>query len=81
MQILSFVFAEFYRSIGDEDDVPDKLDLSFSVDDKPVQLKLERSDSIPADFPVIISRDNRLTYWPRKPGSVSNCLSSITDLF
>ena len=73
-----FVFAEFYREIGDEADVPDKLELSFRLDDKPVQLRLERSDSIPADPPVIVSQDHRRSYWSRKPGSVNDFMLLIS---
>jgi len=75
------VLVEFYRAAGDEADVPDKLELSFRVGDKPVQLRLERSDSIPTNTPVIVARDNRHTYWSRKPGSVNASLLFIIHLF
>jgi len=66
------VVVEFYDAVGDDADVPDTLELNFRVDDKPVRLRLDRSDSIPADPPVIVSRDNRRTYWSTKPGSVNS---------
>ena len=69
------MFIEFYHAADDEADVPDKLELSFKLDGKPVQLKLERSQSIPDNPPVIVARDNQLTYWARKPGSVYFSLS------
>jgi len=65
------IFAEFYRAIDDEAEVPDKLELSFRLNDKPVQLRLERSDSIPANPPVIVARDGHHTYWSSKQASVS----------
>ena len=51
--------------------MPDTLKLNFTLDGKPVEMSLERSDSIPADPPVIVSRNNRRTYWTRQPGSVN----------
>jgi len=74
--------AEFYRSAVDEAvEMPaDKLELSLSVDNKPVQLRLDRSNSIPADLPVILStRNNRLTYWTDNLRAVSvACISSYS---
>ena len=80
VSINNLVVLEFYREIGEDDDVPEKLELSFRLDGKPVELRLERSDSIPADLPVIIGSDNQHTYWRRKPGSVSSHLVYFIDL-
>jgi len=61
--------AELYRDV--ETGVPDKLELNFTLHDRPVQLILERSDSIPSKPPVIVAQNHRRTYWTREPGSVS----------
>jgi len=59
----------------------DKLELSLSVDNKPVLLRLERSNSVPAELPVITStRNNRLTYWSHSPRSVSAFLFSFASV-
>jgi len=76
-----FVSAEFYRD--DDVDVPDKLKLNFTLDDKPIAMSLVRSDSVPPNPPVIISHNNRRTYWSRQPASVNASLpfSTITAIF
>ena len=71
-------FAESYRD--DDADVPDTLKMSFTLDGKPVRMSLQRSDSIPANPPLIISHHRRQSYWSRRPGTVSIYDSKVQEI-